>query len=327
MNYDEDNNSDVLHNDDDDDHDDADDADDDDDDDNYDDDDSGDAAVADDGDVGYDESNDEESERSMNNAGDIVSDSYGKLWNQMYDRLLKYKNKYKSTAVPRIFDDGRLGRWISKQRYFYSTNKLSQYRIHQLNSINFVWTIQIQWKEMYERLMAYKNKYKSTNVSTTFEDDARLGRWVQTQRIFYINNKLSQDRINQLNSISFVWNVYDAYWEKMYGRLLAYKNKYESTCVPQSYAADPQLGTWVHTQRRHFSNNNPSLTTYRINRLNSIDFVWNANKNKNNCNRMEETTIFDDNIEIPTYDHDHWTTGNWCWEVRPNSTTISGTVS
>ena len=201
-------------------------------------------------------------------------------WKMMYGQLLKYKKKYKSTSVPtRTFDDNRsLGQWVVKQRCCYKNNKLSQDRINLLNSINFDWNpFDTQWTEIYERLLAYKNKYKSTSVPTTFEvDGRRLGRWVDNQRRLYNINKLSEDRINQLNSIGFVWSSRDTKWTEMYEKLLAYKNQYESTCVQKSYKADTQLREWVRYQRKSFNNGNPNLTVYKINILNSIGFVWNV---------------------------------------------------
>merc|ERR1712183_471571 len=60
----------------------------------------------------------------------------------------------------------------------------------------------------------------------------------------------------------------------MYNRLLNYKKEYKSANVPKSYKAEPKLGNWVLTQRAQYGKN--ELSADRINRLESIDFVWNA---------------------------------------------------
>ena len=135
---------------------------------------------------------------------------------------------------------------------------------------------------MYEQLLAYRNKYKSTCVPQRF-DDGHLGRWVNKQRILYTNNKLSQDRTSQLNSIGFVWDPLNTQWNGMYVRLLQYKSKYQSTCVPQSYKAERKLALWVRTQRSNYRTKiHASLTTLRIKQLNSIGFVWNVQKDIHN---------------------------------------------
>ena len=87
---------------------------------------------------------------------------------------------------------------------------------------------------------------------------------------------LSLDRIDRLESIGFVWNVYDTYWIEMYERLVAYKKQYKSTCVPSIFPKDKQLGVWVHHQRCDYKTKNLTLTIDRIRKLNSIGCVWNT---------------------------------------------------
>ena len=110
-------------------------------------------------------------------------------------------------------------------------------------------------------------------VPRTYTADPQLASWVHNQRQNY--NKLTVDRKYQLNSIGFVWNSLDARWTEKFDRLVAYKKKFESTCVPRSY--NLQLATWVYHQRLYYHNEtNPEFTTYRIQQLNSIGFIWNA---------------------------------------------------
>jgi hypothetical protein len=61
-------------------------------------------------------------------------------------------------------------------------------------------------------------------------------------------------------------------WNEMLQKLVSYKKKHRSTTVPRSYQEDPKLGLWVHNQRRCYKTK--TLSIYRINRLESIDFTW-----------------------------------------------------
>jgi len=138
-----------------------------------------------------------------------------------------------------------------------------------------------RWMELYARLVAYKDNYGSACVPQSYTADPQLGVWVDRQRLCYNNigdRKLSVVRRNRLNSIGFIWNKLAAQWTEMYERLVAYKEQYTNTCVPRSYKADPQLATWVCLQRSNYNTNKPKLTAERINQLNSIDFIWNANE-------------------------------------------------
>jgi hypothetical protein len=93
------------------------------------------------------------------------------------------------------------------------------------------------------------------------------------QRKQYQNNELSSKRIEILNKINFVWDPQSQHWLDMYNRLLDYKKQNNnSTLVSRSYTKDPELGLWLHTQRRAYKRK--TLSDERIQYLNSIDFIW-----------------------------------------------------
>jgi hypothetical protein len=131
-----------------------------------------------------------------------------------------------------------------------------------------------RWDEMFQRLVVYKKQHKSTNVPRHYIEDPKLGEWVQSQRTTYTQKTISVERIGRLDSIRFVWKMYDLVpWEKLYQRLVGYKNNHKSTNVPAKYKKDPKLGNWVRRQRQYY--NNKTLSIERINRLELIGFVWN----------------------------------------------------
>ena len=224
-------------------------------------------------------------------------------WNEMYERLVAYKDQYGSTCVPNRYEiDSQLGMWVSHQRRLYNTNELPEERINQLNSIDFVWNARdARWMEMYARLVAYKEKHNSTcvprsstNVPVRYKQNPQLGEWVSTQRLVFKKNTLSTQRVQLLDSIGF-FNPLEASgkekkWMEMYHRLCAYKQEFKSTKVPYRYEPDPQLGEWVKTQRTKRSKkqrtnynkltkkSNPKFKDDRIDRLNSIGFVWKVMK-------------------------------------------------
>ena len=67
-------------------------------------------------------------------------------------------------------------------------------------------------------------------------------------------------------------------WQHRYHELIEYKKLYHHTCVPVTYAKNPQLGRWVRKQRHQgtlWSNGtNCNLTIERIQLLNKIGFHW-----------------------------------------------------
>ena len=82
----------------------------------------------------------------------------------------------------------------------------------------------------------------------------------------------------------FVWNgeksskifkQKDDVWLLKYQKLLDYKQKHNTTIVPQH---NKELGRWVNDQRVNFKRN--KLTQFRIEKLNEINFVWDVKKLK-----------------------------------------------
>ena len=59
-------------------------------------------------------------------------------------------------------------------------------------------------------------------------------------------------------------------WEIRFQQLVEYKRVHGNCNVPHEYKANPQLGTWVRTQRTK----KETMSENRRNQLNSIGFVW-----------------------------------------------------
>jgi len=197
-----------------------------------------------------------------------------KRWDEMFQRLVIYKNKYKSTCVPLRFEgDQELGRWVNTQRKSYKNEEISADRVDRLEQIGFVWNLLVEWDDMFQRLVDYKNECKTINVPKSYKADPKLAIWVDTQRTTYRKKELTSDRIDRLEQIGFVWNPFNVQWDDMFQRLVDYKNEFNSTNVPKRYKADTKLANWVDNQRKRYSKK--ELSADRINRLESIDFFLN----------------------------------------------------
>jgi hypothetical protein len=224
--------------------------------------------------VGDDDDNDEPTKRTKSTT--TYRKWQNKIWNEMFQRLVAYKKKHKSTSVPTKYtEDPKLGNWVNAQRAHHKNKMIPVVRIRRLDSIGFVWNpFDARWMEMYHRLVAYKKQHRSTIVPEYYKEDPKFGIWVSNQRKYYKNKTLSVERINRLESIGFVSDPSDKKWMEMYNRLVAFKKQHKSTKVPRRYMEDPQLGSWVYWQRHRYMEN--KLTEKRMELLNSIDFAWSA---------------------------------------------------
>ena len=126
-------------------------------------------------------------------------------WNARFKELLDYRSEHGDCNVPR--SQAPLRKWVSHQRQQYKKCKLSQDRIDRLISIGFKWTQKevaptVPWETRFDELVEYKAKHGDCNVP---QRQGKLGTWVRAQRQQYKKGKLSQDRIDRLNSIGFDW--------------------------------------------------------------------------------------------------------------------------
>ena len=60
-------------------------------------------------------------------------------------------------------------------------------------------------------------------IVVDYRADPKLAKWVFMHRHYYNNNELPVERINRLESISFVWDLHNSKWTEMYDQLVAYK--------------------------------------------------------------------------------------------------------
>eukprot|EP00523_Entomoneis_sp_CCMP467_P019920 CAMPEP_0168863248 /NCGR_PEP_ID=MMETSP0727-20121128/18853_1 /TAXON_ID=265536 /ORGANISM="Amphiprora sp., Strain CCMP467" /LENGTH=395 /DNA_ID=CAMNT_0008918313 /DNA_START=85 /DNA_END=1268 /DNA_ORIENTATION=+ len=74
--------------------------------------------------------------------------------------------------------------------------------------------------------------------------------------------------------------VLERKWEEMFTRLKKYKESFGNCLVPNRFPEDPQLGSWVSTQRRQYrilqegGTETTPMTKERARRLESIGFQW-----------------------------------------------------
>jgi acetone carboxylase gamma subunit len=131
-------------------------------------------------------------------------------WLHYFEQLCQYKAEHGNTLVPQRYEDNpSLGKWVDTQRSNHHANTLSSERIEKLNEVGFVWDVlEAQWSEYFEQLCRYKKEHENTLVPQRYEDNPSLGKWVNSQRSNYNANKLSPQRIENLNEISICLGLY-----------------------------------------------------------------------------------------------------------------------
>jgi hypothetical protein len=144
----------------------------------------------------------------------------------------------------------------------------------------------VVWEQHLASLRAYKCRHGDCNVPQSWAEDPPLGRWVDKQRA----RKKQLDRAEpcrgmtpvraaKLEALGFAWELLGAGWEAQLAKLKAHKRRHGDCNVPQRWAEDPKLGSWVREQRRckrALDHGGPRLqmTATRAAKLDALGFAW-----------------------------------------------------
>ena len=201
-------------------------------------------------------------------------DPYYEIWELNFKALENYKNAHGTCEVPVSYIDGglKLGIWVRTQRRNLTIGKLTTERAERLSNIGFEWDpITAFWEELFKSLERYKREYGHARVPTCYKDNPLLGRWVANQRVTYLQGKLTDDRIERLESLGFEWQgLHEADWERNLEALKVFQTKIGHCRVPASEYS--QLFTWCSRQRKFYSKG--KLSSDRIARLEALGFEW-----------------------------------------------------
>ncbi len=152
-----------------------------------------------------------------------------------------------------------------------------------------------KWNTRFKQLKKFYEKNNHTNISARYKKNKSLGTWVVRQRV--IKNSLSQEQVDALNSINFVWNPRETSWDKNFTKLQAYKDQHGHTNVPVNFDDDLIFGRWVQKQRRIKN----SLSDQKLQMLNSLGFIWDGNEYVWYNNYETLHSFIQDNKRMPSY--------------------------
>lgn len=129
---------------------------------------------------------------------------------------------------------------------------------------------EVQWEEMYQRLVQYKQENGDCLVPRKFEGDPKLATWVETQRVLWNKEvkiaasgtaeqedikvkRLTPLRKQRLDSLGFVWSLrnkrIEDHWDEMFRQLLDYKKVHGDCLVPSRFESNLKLGKVRRWQR------------------------------------------------------------------------------
>lgn len=146
-------------------------------------------------------------------------------------------------------------------------------------------------QQVYSEILKYKDEYGHPNIPL----GSSAGRQCQTLRRLHIQNKLTPDEMEWLDSLGFTWHsleeVYKyADFDTLFDRMMDYESKHPESNfqIPKKCKEDPELGAWVTGIRRLGKDGvNPDHER----RLEKVGFAWKSNR-KCGSKFMEQYRIF-----------------------------------
>ena len=213
-------------------------------------------------------------ERQQSN---IITNNNEVLWQYRFSELVEYFTKNGHCNVPKNWSENKkLSSWVKTQRHNYKTGKLAEHRKLKLNEINFSFVNQViaSWEERYAELVNYKEKFSLTEITTVDKTLPVLRSWLFNQLTKFRNKKLEDRQANLLKELGVVLSLHKKgdKWESKYNELIEFIKTNGHCDVPQLYGGTTGLGKWVNRQRQSFKNR--KLTIGRINKLDTVNFIW-----------------------------------------------------
>jgi predicted helicase len=113
-----------------------------------------------------------------------IVDTIGVSWDEMFGRLLLFRETQGHCRVPITYKDKKLAKWVQHQRAFANKGNLSPFRKRRLDEIGFEWDpFETTWTEGLRYLRMYKEREGHCSVPRPHKENGfRLGQWVGVQR-------------------------------------------------------------------------------------------------------------------------------------------------
>ena len=204
-------------------------------------------------------------------------DPHSASWENGFSYLQHFQAREGHCRVPPGYKEGEftLGRWINKQRA--KKSELSQDRQQRLKAVGFESDpYNAIWENSFSYLQHFQAREGHCRVPQRYKvGEFTLGRWVSTQRTK--QSELTQDRQQRLENLGFEWDPHNSSWQNGFSYLQQFQAREGHCRVPHGYKeGEFTLGSWVQKQRAKKS----ELSHDRRQRLNALEFVWNATPTK-----------------------------------------------
>ena len=186
-------------------------------------------------------------------------------WEKRYDQLVEFYKEHGHSNVP-ANHPGQLGVFVQNCRREYrhleqgEPSSLTVERLNKLFEVDFVWAKSREeaWEYYYNQLREFYNKFGHANVPELYPDSPALGRWCVNQRTHYRRryqgepSSLTEERIQLMEDLGFVWNYQRHKFEMMLKRLSKYFLEHGHINISTNDQDNQDLRYWITIQRYYY---------------------------------------------------------------------------
>lgn len=224
-------------------------------------------------------------------------------WLFRYGLVSEYYEKNRTTYIPQnvVTDGVWIGKWIIAQKKMYEQGRLSKEQTELMDKLP---TEQVgrknkAWYAAYEDVLAFYNANGNINIPSDVSGEKtgiNLNDWILRQRSAFRLKKLSEEQIDLLNKVKFVW-VLETAWEKGYRHAEEYYLANGNLDMKQSYKCSDgyALGIWVFDYRKAYNGQKTRtvITSEQIAALEAIGMDWKSPVKP----EIQKTAVWNTNCE------------------------------
>ncbi|MBF0419069.1 MAG: Helicase associated domain protein [Magnetococcales bacterium] len=204
----------------------------------------------------------------------FVFDPQAYHWDRMlalFERYQRHHGDDDPVAVNPLY--APLKDWMASQRRMQMSGRLPETERDKLTRLGFVWDPAAKHEQtMLNALRRFMEQYGHCNIPADYNHPPTLSSWVRKLRTRRITGGLSQELIDHLDLMGFIWDAREAEWQEMFHALKQFNQERHHCIVPDPYPVHPRLPAWVKNIRKIYKNN--ALDKEKTESLNQLEFVW-----------------------------------------------------
>jgi superfamily II DNA or RNA helicase len=194
-------------------------------------------------------------------------------WQTNCDLLEQFVEEFKKLPLKKTeYKEVKIGSWMSNNRHRKKIGKMTTERIEKLDAIpGWVWELDIdeEWQLNYDLIIQFVDEFNKLPLTKTEYQEVKIGSWMSQQRVAKKNDKMSIERIADLEKIpGWIWGTD---WESRYNLLVQFVYKFKKLPLKRTEYKEVKIGNWM--TRQHAIKKGTAkgkLTQKRIEKLEAI---------------------------------------------------------